>query len=129
MLPFSLIVGWFLVRWGARIALTVAVCLGVTVCAHAQTGPLCTLQLSFPTASAPLPVTATGGCADATGNITSEVVSWGDVGGPKGQTPIPPDSFATFSVLHTYKSAGMFTVTLTAADDTGAQTALRAAQG
>jgi PKD repeat protein len=95
----------------------IVLCLGLTIGAAAQ-GPVCAFGLSPANGTAPLLVTANGGCTDVTSQITSETLDWGDGSPP---VSIPPPSFAVFSIQHTYTAAGTFTVTLTAVDALGAQ--------
>src|ERR1700758_2320443 len=118
--PISRLAEWFLFRSAIRVVPVLVLCVGLAVCAEAQTGPVCSLQLSSGSGTAPLLVTATGGGADSAGSITSESLNWGD----GNQTPIPASSFASFSVQHTYTAGGTFTATLSALDAAGAQTAV-----
>ena len=92
-----------------------ALCLATNIGAEAQSGPVCGFGLSATSGTAPLTVTATGGCTDATGTITSETLDWGD----GTQTAIPASQFGAFSVPHTYTAAGTFNVVLTAVDSNG----------
>ncbi|HET7441062.1 MAG TPA: PKD domain-containing protein [Terriglobales bacterium] len=119
MRPISLIGGGFLARSGIRLILACVLGLGFTIHAAAQSGPLCTLQLSFGNGTAPLLVTATGGCSSAS-PISSESVTWGD----GSQTSIPAPSFTAFSIQHTFTTGGTFTVVLAGTDSTGAQTSV-----
>src|SRR5437660_2158617 len=79
--------------------------------------PTCSLSVTPPGGSAPLNVTASGGCTDLENDIVTEVIDWGD----GTNTPIPPASFASFSVGHTFSAAGTFNVVLTATDSFGNQ--------
>jgi PKD repeat protein len=80
--------------------------------------PTCALRVTPPAGSAPLDMTASGGCTDHPENdILVEVVDWGD----GSKTAIPRESFASFMVHHTLAAAGTFTVVLTAVDLTGHQ--------
>jgi PKD repeat protein len=112
--------GRFLGRLAIRILGVLVPCLALAICAGAQSGPACSLQLSFGSGTAPLLVTAIGGCGDSTSTITAETLDWGD----GNQTPIPPSAFASFSVQHTYTAGGTFTVTLSAVDAAGDQSAV-----
>jgi PKD repeat protein len=93
----------------------VALCLTLTIGAAAQSGPVCGVGLSTTSGTAPLTVTATGGCSDATGTITAETLDWGD----GTQIPISSAQFGAFSLQHTYTSAGTFNVVLSATDSNG----------
>jgi PKD repeat protein len=116
--PISRVASRLLVGFLIRPVPALVLCLGLTVCAGAQAGPVCSFSLSPGSGTAPLLVTATGGCADATSSVTSETLDWGD----GNQTAIAPSSFSGFSIQHTYVASGTFTVTLTAMDAAGAQT-------
>jgi PKD repeat protein len=94
----------------------IALCLGLTIGAAAQSGPLCGIAVSPLSGNAPLTVGTTGGCSDSTGAITSETLDWGD----GTQDVIPSSSFAGFTLSHTYTSGGTFNIVLTAADSNGA---------
>lgn len=100
-----------------RILLLFTLCLGSTIAATAQSGPICGVGVSPLSGTAPLTVTATGGCSDATGTIVTETLDWGD----GTQTSIPSSSFGAFTVTHTYTTAGTFTIVLSAMDSNGAQ--------
>ncbi|HEV2116387.1 MAG TPA: PKD domain-containing protein [Terriglobales bacterium] len=67
--------------------------------------PTCTLTVTPPSGSAPLPVTATGSCTDPDGDTLNEVLDWGD----HTTSPGP-------SGTHTYNKADNYKVTLTATD-------------
>jgi len=99
-----------------RFVFFLLLCLGLTISVAAQSGPLCGVGVTPTSGPAPLTVTATGGCTDATGAITSETLDWGD----GTQTPIPPPSFAAFTLTHPYTSAGTFNIVLSAVDSNGA---------
>jgi PKD repeat protein len=118
--PISRLADWFLFRSAIRLVPVLVLCAGLAVCVEAQSGPVCSLQLSSGSGTAPLLVTALGGCADFTSSITSESLDWGD----GNQTPIQASSFASFSVQHTYRAGGTFTATLSAVDAAAAQTAV-----
>ena len=80
--------------------------------------PTCSLSVTPPAGSAPLNMTASGGCTDhPEKDILVEGVDWGD----GSKTAIPPESFASFMVHHTFAAAGTFTVVLTAVDFVGHQ--------
>lgn len=94
-----------------------ALCLTLTLGAEAQSGPICGTAVSPLSGTAPLTVTTTGGCTDATGTITAETLDWGD----GTQVPIPSSSFGAFTLTHTYTTAGTFNVVLSATDSNNAQ--------
>src|ERR1700730_5415704 len=72
--------------------------------------PTCSLGVTPPGGSAPLKVTASGGCTDdPKKDIVTEGVDWGD----GSKTAIAPKSFASFRAGHTFAAAGTFTVVLT----------------
>ena len=78
--------------------------------------PTCSLSVTLPGGSDPLNVTASGGCtAGGKNDILVEGVDWGD----GSKTAIPPESFASFMVGHTFAAAGIFKVTLIATDSAG----------
>ena len=79
--------------------------------------PTCTLNLTPGVGPAPLQVIATGGCTDPASHIHHEVVDWGD----GSSTEVQRGSFGSFSLPHTYSSAGSFTVTVIATDREGNQ--------
>src|ERR1700682_1220335 len=79
--------------------------------------PTCSLSVTPPGGSAPLNVTASGGCTDPENDIVAEGIDWGD----GSKTAIPPESFASFTVGHTFAAASTFTVVLTAIDIVGNQ--------
>jgi PKD repeat protein len=80
--------------------------------------PTCSLSVTPPGGRAPLNVTASGGCTDHPKNdIVDEGVDWGD----GSKTAMPPESFASFTIGHTFAAAGTFTVVLTAIDSVGNQ--------
>lgn len=103
-----------------RLVPALVVCAALAVCAEAQIGPLCSLQLSFGSGAAPLLVTATGGCTDPTSPVATETVTWGD----GNQTSIPAAQFADFTIQNTYQSGGTYTVTLMATDGASVQTSV-----
>src|SRR6185437_16602850 len=75
--------------------------------------PTCSLSVTPPGGSAPLKVTASGGCTDnPMKDIVAEGIDWGD----GSKTAIARKSFASFTVGHTIAAAGTFTVVLTAID-------------
>src|SRR5947209_1523262 len=115
-LPNSSATRWCVALMARRFAFFLLLCLGLTSSVAAQSGPLCGVGVSPTSGPAPLTVTATGGCTDATATITSETLDWGD----GTQTPIPPPSFAAFTLTHPYTSAGTFNIVLSAVDSNGA---------
>ena len=80
--------------------------------------PTCSLSVTPQGGSAPLKVTASGGCTDnPMKDIVAEGIDWGD----GSKTAITPKSFGAFKVGHTFAAAGTFTVVLTAIDKAGNQ--------
>lgn len=97
-----------------------AVTVASAVPGMAQTqGPACTIAVNPPSGTAPLGVSAIGGCTPAApATIVSESVDWGDGSAP---SPVDPSSFAGFNLGHTYSGTGSFTATVTALDSAGNQ--------
>ena len=79
--------------------------------------PSCSLSITPPGGSAPLNVTAVGGCTNQKNDIFAEVIDWGD----GSKTAILPGSFASFTVPHTFAAAGTFIIILSAIDISGKQ--------
>jgi PKD repeat protein len=79
--------------------------------------PSCILSVTPARGLVPLQVIATGGCTDLASRIDHEVLDWGDA----SSTQIHRSSFGSFSLPHTYSSAGSFTVSVIATDRAGNQ--------
>lgn len=95
-----------------------AVGLALSLSALAQGNPLqCNLGVSPASGAAPLAVIATVDCTDSALPITLVTLDWGD-GSPQAQT-----TQSSFSVPHTYVSAGNYVVTVTATDGLNNDTA------
>jgi len=74
-------------------------------------GPTCFMTITPNNGTVPLPVTASGSCAQGANPIIAVTIDWGD-GTPFSVEANP----ASFSDTHTYQTAGNFTAVVTATD-------------